>query len=91
MEFKLNKIDPDLRRQVNEVTKEGKVHGADHNLRVNKDPKEKHDKETFHEHMNTGKKILINAEKKESIDVEAFSEKDEITMEAKGRFLDIRK
>ena len=91
MEFKLNKIDPDLRRQVNETAQSGKVHGADHNLSVNKDKKGNREKQSFHEALQDKKKILVNAVKEVSINIEAFSEEDEINSTNKGRFLDIRK
>ena len=45
MEYKLNKIDTELRQLVNDATKEGKVHGNKETYKVNKDKKERNKKE----------------------------------------------
>ncbi len=91
MEFKLNKIDPDVRRQVNEATKEGRIHGADHNISVKKDKKQEHRKYTSKDKMESSKRIFVNAIKKQNFEIEVFSEENGTEKEIKGRFLDIRK
>jgi len=91
MEFKLNKIDPDLRRQVNEAAKSGKVHGAGHKLSVNKDKRDETEKHNSYKHKEKNQVILVNAEKKEDVDIEVISENDMANTEIKGRFIDVRK
>lgn len=90
MEYKLNKIDPDLRRQVNEAAKEGKVHGADHSLTVNKDRKQEQ-KSDFQKKLESKKRIVIDAENNEQIDLEAFTDEDISKISSKGTILDTRK
>ena len=90
MEYKLNKIDTDLRRQVNEASKEGKVHGADHKLSVNKDKKQE-SKSDFQKKLEYKKRILVDAENKEKIDLEAFTDEDVTSISSIGTILDIRK
>lgn len=93
MEFKLNKIDTDLRQKVHDQTKEGKVHSKN-SIKVQKD---KHDesgekkdfKEFFSEEENKSKKIKVFASKNEKLDVEAQLKEDDSS--PKGIFLDVRK
>jgi len=91
MEFKLNKIDPDLRRQVNDAAKAGKVHGANHNLSVNKDKNDESSKQNFDKNQENNERILIKAEKKQDIEIDVFSEKETTDTTRKGKFLDVRK
>jgi hypothetical protein len=95
MEYKLNKIDPELRERVNEITKEGKVHSKQ-NIIISKDKKEKNKKNNrdfkseLIQYDAKGKKLTVNAYKTQSSDVEAFRDEDEKDT-SKGIFLDVRK
>ena len=103
VEFRLNKIDTNLRQLVNDATKEGKVHSKQA-ITVNKDKdqekgqeekkKEKNSKEKFNlsKYSGIGRKIIVEAVKIENVEVEAT--KDEAAASEntyKGRFIDFRK
>lgn len=94
MEFRLNKIDTDLRQRINNVTKEGKVHGAK-NISISKDVKEqKKNKQEFKKYMEQQKnkdKLLVEAVKSENVQVEAYKEGSEAEDLEKGVFLDTKK
>lgn len=101
MEFRLNKIDTDLRQRINDETREGKVHRKKDILihkhkyderreqKNNKrNPKEKFDIEKY----TKNKRITIEAVKIEEIDIEA--EKEETLKNAneyRGVFIDSRR
>lgn len=101
MEFRLNKIDTDLRQKINEQTREGKVHTKNgiaiqkHNYEERRgqknnkrNPKEKFDIEKY----TKNRKITIEAVKVEEFDIEA--EKEEVLKNAdeyKGVFIDSRR
>lgn len=95
MEYKLNKIDTELRQRVNEITKEGKVHSKQ-NILISKDKKEQNKKNSrdfkseLIKYDAKGKKLTVNAYKTQSSDVEAFRDEDEEDV-SKGIFLDVRK
>lgn len=95
MEYRLNKIDMDLRKQINEAAKEGKVHG-NKQVSINKDKKEEqkdsNSKQKFKnfERYNK-KKLLVDAEKAEQLEIDAYLEKDKDLKGEKGIFLDTRK
>jgi hypothetical protein len=103
VEFRLNKIDTDLRQLVNDKTKEGKVHSKDEVL-INKDSsyekreghnnRDRRPKEKFSLEKYSGKtkKIVVEAEKTENIEVEASKETGHASDNTyMGRFIDIRK
>lgn len=94
MEFRLNKIDTDLRQRVNEITKEGKVHGAK-NISISKDVKEdKKKNKDFKEYLSQQRnkdKLLVEAVKSENVEVEGYREGSDVENSAKGVFLDIKK
>ncbi|MBU3202949.1 hypothetical protein [Clostridium algidicarnis] len=104
MEFRLNKVDNDLRDRINAETREGKVHSK-RTLLINKEENEsgrrngrwsnkKDSKEKFNlsKYAKNHKDISINAIKTEDLEVEATIEHKNTTKETyKGRFLDIRK
>ncbi|MBU5591105.1 hypothetical protein KQI89_04955 [Clostridium sp. MSJ-4] len=105
MEFRLNKIDNDLRDKINEQTREGKVHSKK-DIAISKETneegrrgrqqwqREKSSKEKFSlsKYVDTNKKISVNAVKVEDIKVDATIDDKDTTKEIyKGRFLDIRK
>lgn len=95
MEYKLNKIDTELRQRVNEITKEGKVHSKQ-NILISKDKKEQKKKNSkdfkseLIKYDAKGKKLTVNAYKTQSSDVEAFRDEDEEDASI-GIFLDVRK
>lgn len=92
MEYRLNKIDTDLRQKINNATREGLVHGTK-NIEVNKDkPHEKKQKKNYKlEHYDKNKKLIVEAIKTENIDVDAFKEKIETEEGSKGVYLDVKK
>lgn len=102
MEFKLNKIDTDIRQTVNNASKEGKVHAKNQinidkhkNEQKHKEEQKQEDKQHYNlsRYNRSGKKLTINAVKTESVQVEAFFEgNDEKEKKiASGVFLDVRK
>lgn len=97
MEFRLNKIDTDLRQKVNDMTKEGKVHsknGISINKQKNADESEKKNFGEFYKKEQEKKnrsKISVEAVKTETIEVEAEKRTDDDTRNLTGVFLDTRK
>jgi hypothetical protein len=103
VEFRLNKIDTDIRQKINEKAREGKIH-AKNEISVNTDGREergqnnkqKHQKpkEKFNLSKYTSKnsKITIEAVKIESIEIKAEKEhKGNSKDQYRGLFLDTRK
>lgn len=93
MEFKLNKIDTDLRQKVHDLTKEGKVHSKN-SIKIqsdkhHEDGKSKSFREFYKEQEKNIKKIKVTASKNEKLDVEAQLNDEEAS--PKGIFLDVRK
>lgn len=89
MEFRLNKIDPDLRQQINDATSEGKVHSKN-SLSVNKDANRENKKNFMHKlekYQKDKKKLTVDAVKSENIEIIAFKEEDDETDVPKGIFL----
>lgn len=98
MEFKLNKIDTELRQQVKEATKEGKIHTKQgiiiENDKKHRDKKEEQNETySFKKYDNKGKKLTVEAVKIESAEVDAFlmDEKEKNKNFKEGIFLDVRK
>lgn len=101
MEYKLNKIDIELRQMVNDAAKVGKVHGSKGTSKISKDKKEKNkpknkqqkkkDNKKLSEKTtkNTNEKILVDVEKTNEIEIDAFKEKEENSVH--GRFLDTKR
>lgn len=92
MEYKLNKIDLDLRRKINDSSREGLVHGTK-NIEINKDKQEEKRKNRSYklEDYDKSKKLVVKAVKVENVQVEAFKEKAKTDDNTKGMFLDIKK
>ncbi|KEI16203.1 hypothetical protein Z961_06735 [Clostridium haemolyticum NCTC 8350] len=94
MEYKLNKIDTELRQMVNDSTKEGKVHGNKETYKVDKDKKERN-KKNYGEQLKkqlfkkNKKKIIVDAVKIKSVKVDAFRDKESKNL-IRGRFLDTK-
>lgn len=105
MEFRLNKIDTDLRERINAETKEGKIHRKSDiiikkesyregkNRQREKSEKKKEEKFSLSKYASNDKKISINAVKVENMNVEATWDKGKTSeeLEYKGVFLDTRK
>lgn len=94
MEFKLNKIDTDIRKKMQEEIKEDKVHSGK-SINVKKDLKdERHEKITkFNKEENEKRYLTIDGIKNSFQDITIEAEKvEEISYEnSKGRILDKRK
>ncbi|AGK97792.1 hypothetical protein [Clostridium pasteurianum] len=96
MEFKINKIDMEIRQRINDKRKEGKVH-SNGNVKINKVNSDKNDNsrnDKFEQIMSKikkgKKKIIVQATKSETLEVEAFKDNN-MSDDEKGRYLDIKK
>ena len=96
MEYKLNKIDTELRQRVQDITKPGKIHGkADIEIRDNNKGRDGNHqqqeslKNKTHETVN--KKLIVDATLNEDFQVEAFIQKEKSRNIPKGSFLDMKK
>lgn len=99
MEYKLNKIDPEVRQRVNETTSAGKVHTKT-GLNINKDNKDKKNRNgndfsaQLEKQKNKNKdKFSVQAVKLDEVEVSAYKEEVENLDkdETKGHMLDVRK
>jgi len=96
MEFKLNKIDVEIRRRVKDTTKSGVVHRKGE-IAVNKDREPKDNLKAYEEFR--GKllkykrkhKITVRAFKNVQYDVHGFKETLDNEMENIGNFIDTKK
>lgn len=91
MEYRLNKIDTDLRQKINDATKEGKVHGAK-NIAISKDkPNEQSQKQTYRFKVyDKNKRLVVEAKKVETIEIDAYKDKGDIKKSEKGIFFDTK-
>lgn len=96
MEFKINKIDMEIRQRINEKRQEGKVH-SNGNIKINKVRPDKDDNtrnEKFENIMSKikkgKKKIIVQATRSENLEVEAFKD-DKVSLEDIGLYLDTKK
>ena len=99
MEFKLNKIDLEVRDRIKEQTKEGKVHSKQ-NITINKQNKDNDSRNrSFYEQLkkqqkNKKKNIKVKAVKYvkgENLDVEATKEENQGRATIVGAMLDTKK
>ncbi|WP_315121930.1 hypothetical protein [uncultured Clostridium sp.] len=97
MEYRLNKIDTEIRQRVEESTKEGIVHRKK-DIKIDKDVPEKREEKDFSEQLKKYSKkkkkakiISVEAEKVEEVDVEAVKYKAEEKHFSSGRFLDTKR
>ncbi|NFF61833.1 hypothetical protein FDB08_10180 [Clostridium botulinum] len=94
LEYKLNKIDTELRQMVNDSAKQGKVHGNKETYKVDKDKKERN-KKNYSEQLKKQllkkkkKKIIVDAVKIKNVKVDAFRDKECKNL-TQGRFLDTK-
>ncbi|KHD38350.1 hypothetical protein NL50_02260 [Clostridium acetobutylicum] len=87
MEFRLNKIEPEVRKRVSEITKEGKVHDkTKQEFKVNPENQKNKEKGKYKFSKND-KKILVKAVKEKKIEVEAVRDDETQTL---GKFLDVK-
>lgn len=96
MEFKINKIDMEIRQRINDKRKEGKVH-SNGNVKINKVNSDKNDNsrnDKFEQIMSKikkgKKKIIVQATKSEILEVEAYKENGE-NYDDVGIYLDTKK
>lgn len=86
MDYRLNKIDPEVRHRVEETTKAGKIHSRN-SIKITED---KQNKKAFDSELkkqkDKNKKLLVDAVLEEHPSNEAVEEKNMI-----GSILDIRK
>ena len=96
MEFKLNKIDTDLRKQIKDATKEGKIHSKN-GVAVNKDKKYNKDDSNFEQQRNSSlakynkNNFIVDAKKTEQVEIDVYLEETKENTVEKGIFLDIKK
>lgn len=94
MEFKLNKIDTDIRRKLQEEIREGKVHG-NNSITVKKDLKEERNNTKNKEKSSKSKKefFIVDGIKYEGKTLNIDAEKTEFidSEKLKGHTLDVKK
>lgn len=90
MEYRLNKIDTDLRQKINDAAKEGIVHSTK-NILVNKDKQQEKNKHPILEYNVKNEKIIVDAVKVDKVEVDIFKDKTDVDYIAKGIYLDIKK
>ncbi|MFL0197091.1 hypothetical protein ACJDU8_16215 [Clostridium sp. WILCCON 0269] len=100
MEFRLNKVDLEVRHRVKETTSAGKVHNK-RGIFINKEYKDrgKDRQGDFRSELNkykqgkNKKRILVKAVKVEEVEIKAFKkEKDNISKDTtRGIILDVKK
>ena len=101
MEYRLNKIDMEVRERINETTSGGKIHrkneiqklkGKKNDDRKNEE-KNQYEKFVIPENSSKDKKIMIISVKdnEKSIDVEAIKDDNETNVNDRGNFLDVRR
>ena len=96
MEFKLNKIDVEIRQRVKDTTKSGVIHRKD-TITVNKDRNPRDNSKSYEEFR--GKlskykkdhKITVEAFRNTKYDVEVFKEALEREQRIMGNFIDTKK
>lgn len=97
MEFKINKIDPEVRQRIRNITKEGVVHNKT-NLKIDKDKKEEDKKQdkSFKEELNkfkktSKKKIVVSAEKIEDVEIIGYRDDKNLKDTGIGSIIDTMK
>lgn len=91
MEYKLNRIDTERRKQINEASKEGIIHGYG-NISIYKNEERKRETEKkFKPQKYKLIKLFVDATKLEQLEIEAYKEEIDIDKCNKGIFLDIKK
>ena len=96
MEFKLNKIDVEIRQRVKDTTRSGVVHRKD-SIVVNKDRNPRDNSKTYEEFSRKlskykkSHKIVVGAYKNTQYEIEVFKENMAKEQKDVGNFIDIKK
>ncbi|WP_195509789.1 hypothetical protein [Clostridium tyrobutyricum] len=100
MEFRLNKIDPDVRQRIKEITRSGKVHNKSE-ISIGKDYKDRERRQqgnfkaelSKYKDKNSKKHFFVEATKVEEVKVPAFKNEDECFSvdNNRGSILDVKK
>lgn len=100
MEFRLNKIDPDVRQRIKEITRSGKVHNKSE-ISIGKDYKDRERRQegnfkselSKYKEKNNKKHLVVEATKMEEVKVPAFKDEDECFSndDSRGSILDVKK
>lgn len=100
MEFRLNKVDPEVQRRVEKITSTGKVHNKSE-IFISKDYKGKKNNNegnfkselTKYKQGKNKKRIFVEASKVEKVEVKAFKEeKENLSRDnERGNILDVKK
>lgn len=98
MEYKLNKIDTEVRQRIEDTTKEGLIHRKKE-IKINKDSNKNTKHESFsnqlkkhtEKNLKKGKRVSVEAEKVNELEVEAYVNEKEKSDLSSGRFLDIKR
>jgi hypothetical protein len=96
MEFKLNKIDVEIRQRVKETTKSGVIHRKEL-ISVNKDRNPKDNSKSYEEFKDKlfkykkNHKITVGAFKNAQYEIEVFKENLEKEQRSIGNFIDTKK
>lgn len=96
MEYKIDKIDVEVRQRVNEISSKNRVHGQKEIKKFEfniEDEEQKENKKHSMKKKDSQKKIKIEAQKfnEKSIKVEAVKDDNIIVEKEKGCFIDVRK
>ncbi len=100
MDFKINKIEPEIRQRINNMTREGIVHGktglkiSSYSERFLKEKKKgfrERDKGYRFSAILKKQKITIDGEKKHRLEIDAIKEEFEDPLSYKGNFIDTKK
>ena len=96
MEFKLNKIDVEIRQRVKDTTKSGVIHRKEE-ISINKDRNPKDNSKSYEKFKDKllkykkSHKITISAFKNSQYDIEVFKEALEKEQKIMGNFIDTKK
>ncbi|MGH4125773.1 MAG: hypothetical protein ACREV6_22920 [Clostridium sp.] len=96
MEFKLNKIDVEIRQRVKDTTKSGVIHRKG-SISVNKDRNPKENSKSYQEFSSkllkykNNHKITVGAFRNNQYDVEVFKDVLEKEQRIMGNFIDTKK
>lgn len=95
MEYRLNHIETDVRKQIDDKTKEGKVHAAG-GIKITKDknPDDKERNTNNYRVKKPKKKFIVSAEKNvkvQTLQIDAFKEEKGKDNKSIGVFLDVTK
>ncbi|WP_373898287.1 hypothetical protein ACER0A_007965 [Haloimpatiens sp. FM7315] len=95
MEFRLNKIDTELRQKIKDTTKPGKIHRKNE-IKVSDDKNKKFSRDKdfaykLKKAKDNKKKVVVEGYKADNLDVEAFKDGIQYEGENRGIFIDTKK